>query len=157
MQNIGRNARNYAMREIDRFFDCDPGEPYVIRGSFLERDPCEISRETFHIRPGLESRSGSFRPKFFTPEEDGSDIILGQSRRGTKSAAALSAPISNVEAEESRYVVYDRSRTDNRKQSDKAAERKSRALNETSSSSVDAWRRVEARPNIYSPTGQSAL
>jgi len=79
----------------------------------------KISRETFHIRGKSQLGCSS---KVFTPEEDGSDIILGQSRRGTKSAAALSTPISIHLGQRIMIVGYDRSRTCNRKQSDKGTE-----------------------------------
>lgn len=88
----------------------------MISETFLERNLRKISRETFHIRRKSQLGCSS---EFFTPEEDGSDIILGQSRHGTKSAAALSAPISIRRDQRITIVGYDRSRTGNRKQSDK--------------------------------------
>lgn len=91
----------------------------MIPETFLERNLRKISRETFHIRGKSQLGCSS---EFFTPEEDGSDIILGQSRRGTKSAAALSAPISIRRGQRITIVGYDRSRTGNRKQSDKGTE-----------------------------------
>lgn len=92
---------------------------YMISQTFLERNLRKISCETFHIRSKSQLGCSS---KFFTPEEDGSDIILGQSRRGTKSAAVLSAPISIRRDQRITIVGYDRSRTGNRKQSDKDME-----------------------------------
>lgn len=90
---------------------------YMISETFLERNLRKISRETFHIRSKSQLGCSS---EFFTPEEDGSDIILGQSRRGTKSAAVLSAPISIRWGQRITIVGYDRSQTGNRKQSDKS-------------------------------------